>query len=367
MADNWTGYRRHLGEAVTEYLEFLVTDGLSAGTIKSRRNSLNKMLSVVNREIYVHSVEAHHMSKVWAEVGKSRGNNSKCIDHCSYKQFFAWCETMKYRQRHESPFAHIRRPKEFFPERRRVDEEQFPDLLAAAGGESRFPRDRMYVALGLYSIGRKMEMADVKWGDIDRKNGEFIMMRHKTGQDDVLAIGEELEEELEYYEDWYRWVTNTPAGQPINPEWYVCPAATKPQFIGGRNRHRGYIRPADRMDQQTAGAIVKNALKAIGFEMRNLETGKAAYEGAHTLRRSGARALYNAYAEAGHDDAIRIVQQQLGHATMAQTEKYIGLTLDRKRRNDRIRGKVMYPKAKARREELNAERRKMYSHLRVVS
>lgn len=363
MADNWSGYRRRLGEAVPEYIEFLKADGKAFSTIDGRKIALNRMLRVLGTEMYVHSLEPHHMTKVWTETKKDRSANSCAIDYQAYKLWIAWCEDYKYRARFESPLKHIARPVTFYPERRRVPAEKFPELLTAA---SPFPRDRMFVACGLYILGRKVEMSHIQWGDIDRNAGEIILTRFKTKEDDILPISSELEAELDYYEDWYRFVTDTPMNQQLKPNWYLCAASTRPQWIGPE-WSRGFLRPDILIDKQSGTDLVKKALTGIGFELRNPKTGKSMFEGAHTLRRSGARALYDTLVAMGHDGALRVVMAMLGHSSIMQTERYIGLSLDKKLRNDLLRGKVMYPKAAEAKPAFVRKLNQRYGGLRIVS
>lgn len=363
MADNWSGYRRRLGEAVSEYIEFLKADGKAFSTIDGRKIALNRMLKVLGSDIYVHSLEPQHMTRVWTETKKNRSANTTTIDYQAYKLFIAWCEDYKYRARFESPLKHISRPVPFYPERRRVPQEKFPELLTAA---STNPRDRMFVACGLYILGRKVEMSHIQWGDIDRTAGEIILTRFKTKDDDILPISTELEAELDYYEDWYRWVTDTGKNQQLNPSWYLCAAKTRPQWIGP-DWSGGFLRPDRLIDKQSGTDLVKKALGAIGFELRNPLDGKSRFEGAHTLRRSGARALYDTLVTMGHDGALRVVMAMLGHSSILQTEKYIGLSLDKKARNDLLRGHVMYPKAAEAKNEFVRKLGTQYGHLRVVS
>lgn len=366
----WHGYRRRIPEAVLEYIDYMRSNGTAEGTIKSRRTAFNKMEEVL-KDMYVHSVEAQHMTRVWTRCGRDREQTTLRVDYQAFKGFFEWCEDMKYRQRFESPFKHIKRPKIVKRERRRVAEEQFPNLLKAAeeiGG----PRDRMFIGKGLYILGRKVEMNHIQIGDIDRSEGEIILFRSKVGQGDRMPISDELGKELDAYFEWYRWMTDT---KTLDPNWYLVPRFTRPKFVPGSNResYRGDIRPDVMMREDTGTRITKLALGAIGFPLVESETGKASMEGAHTLRRSGARALYNNLVEMGHDGAIRIVQMMLGHVKMSQTEEYIGLTLDRKMRNDMIKGKVMYRKAQPDyvapepASELEIVTGKTYGHLRVVS
>ena len=67
------------------------------------------------------------------------------------------------------------------------------------------------------------------------------------------------------------------------------------------------------------------------------------HEGGHTLRRSGARAYFDQLRSEGYDSAMRDVQAMLGHASLTTTEIYLGLNLDRQRRNARLAGKQMFP------------------------
>ena len=71
--------------------------------------------------------------------------------------------------------------------------------------------------------------------------------------------------------------------------------------------------------------------------------GRAMGEGSHTLRRSGARALFDRLAESGYDRSLRIVQSMLHHSSVTITEKYIGVTPDQRSRDEIIKGQEMYP------------------------
>lgn len=372
----WHGYRRRIREAVREYLDYNRANGLAEGTIGTRRTAFNKMEEVLG-DIYVHSIEPQMMTRVWTRCGRDRSQNALRVDYQTFKGFFEWCEDMKYRQRFESPFRHIKRPKTIKKERNRVPEEQFQDLMGAAQ-EYDGLWARMFVAKGLYILGRKVEMNHIQIGDINRDEG-IRLFRSKTGDGDRMPIADEFQEELDEYFEWYRWITDT---KKLDPSWYLVPRFTRPTFVPGSNKemHRGFIRPDVMLAQDAGTRITKIALEAIGFPLRDAETGRSNNEGAHTLRRSGARALYNNLVEMGHDGAMRTVQQMLGHVKMSQTEEYIGLTLDRKIRNDLIHGKVMYRKAQKNpvaeqpapivlptADETAIVTGKSYGHLRVVS
>ena len=88
--------------------------------------------------------------------------------------------------------------------------------------------------------------------------------------------------------------------------------------------------------------IAQRALVGIGFDTHD-EHGVTAREGMHTLRRSGARALFNELVLEGYDGALRTVQSYLHHSSSTMTERYLGLAEDRHRRNKEFVGRNLYP------------------------
>lgn len=341
-AAKWDGEWVKLADAVSEYKIYLA-DNKAPSTVENKMIALRKMVKTLGAAKWTHEVDFADMTQVWMVCGKTRSNNSRIIDHQAFKHFFTWCENMKYREHFGNPMKSINCPKPHYRERNRVPVEQFEDLKKATVT----PRDRMYVSNLLYMLCRKVELYHIRWADVNREAGEIYFVRHKTGDDERLAISDELEQELEYYEDWYRWTMDIPKGKDLNPAWFLTPRFTRPQFIGSGKWVRGLIRPDVQMGKQDGARIVVAALDVIGFPTRDLVTDVSLQEGAHTLRRSGARALFDAEVEAGNAKAMRHVQLTLGHKTMQQTENYIGAQPDRMERNAKIRGQVMYPKARA--------------------
>jgi integrase len=86
---------------------------------------------------------------------------------------------------------------------------------------------------------------------------------------------------------------------------------------------------------------VQRTLEAAGYQIKD-ENGRSNYEGSHTLRRSGARALYDRLLDDGHDGAIRVVQAMLHHSSVIQTEHYLGMKLDQARRDKLLKGQRMF-------------------------
>ena len=152
-------------------------------------------------------------------------------------------------------------------------------------------------------------------------------------------LDRELRRWLQAYQDDVRG--------PLEPDWFLVPAhgaptpfwdpAVKRWTAGYADRN---LNPCRRVSGTSSR--VQDALTRAGYPVRD-DYGRSAGEGVHTLRRSGARALFDRLAGEGYDGAIRTVQAMLHHESQQTTEGYLGLTMDVKRRNDLLRGRDMFP------------------------
>jgi integrase len=198
------------------------------------------------------------------------------------------------------------------------------------------PDRRIAVALGLFLFVRSGEMQTLRVGDVDLQQGTVSVVVHKTNDFDEMPICAELDVELR---QWLMVYAHD-IGRPLHPGDYLVPgSANRPGWM--ERPEVGNYRP-DRIMRKPF-AHIQPALKACGYEVR-------AGEGMHTLRRSGARALYDALVEgrigdpAARDDALRQVMTMLHHASVQTTEHYIGLERDRQKRDLTIKGKSFLPK-----------------------
>jgi integrase len=85
--------------------------------------------------------------------------------------------------------------------------------------------------------------------------------------------------------------------------------------------------------------VVHRAMRRMGIDNHG--------EGMHTLRRTAARLTVDSLVEqGGHDNALRVVQAMLHHASSATTEVYLGLASETRIRDEfmRTRG-VLKPRA----------------------
>ena len=318
-----------LSTAIEAYLSAREADGYAANTIRNNRKDLAKMLDAVG-DMKVANVTALHLDRVFAaNTHLSAGSLNNL--QASIAAFVAWCRARGYMRPDANPLAGRRYRRTQSRERRRLHLGQFERLLDAAD----HPRDRVVLALGLYLFLRQSEIRDLRVGDVDLDAGEISVRVYKTRDSDTMPIPAELDAELR------SWLTYYAAEQgDLRHDWYLCPAKRSPGFGPGRTRLPETLKPDKPMVK--IEDIAKRAMNKIGFSTRTA-AGKSEWEGMHTLRRSGARALANQLMDDGYDGALRTVQSMLHHANLSMTERYLGLEIDKERRNTLLRGQRMFP------------------------
>lgn len=325
-----------LSDAIEEFLGSRRARGIAPGTIRQEKIVLRQLLGVTGN-ILVRNLTGRHIDMYFAaysHLAPSTWNRN--IGYMS--GFFAWARARRYAPPLWNPLEGIKRRPTPPAERIYVPVDRFTELLDAA----RNPRDRALIALGLYGLMRGSETTALTWRDIQDTHHNptqwrINIIRQKTNTADQLPLAAELQRELARW----RFAYGTSVGKPVQPDWYVTPAYHPPQFTHdpntGRLRKTGdqALNPGRRYAKPHLA--IQHALNEIGYK-------HTTQEGAHTLRRSGGKALYDELAwNRGHDGAIRIVQSMYGHTSVTMTEKYLRLTLEEKRRNDLLAGQEMFP------------------------
>lgn len=330
---------QHLSETIAEYIASCSSGGDKPSTVRNKRRTLDHFLTVVGN-IQTRNVTAQHVDTFFAAMQSRHHSPGTMNNHLfTLRHYFRWCSQRKFRSIGDDPTGG-RRPFKT-PEKRRliVPRQDFGRLLDAAT----HPRDRMVLALGLYLFLRQSEIASLRIADCDLDGGTVYVTIHKTGQVDAMPITKQLNKELRRWLAWYSADSGTP-----QPDWYLVPAKHVPRWRGvGQGRlvrvddPRQMLKPTVKL--QKVEDVAKRALVAAGFPIRDEETGKSTMEGIHTLRRSGARALFDDRVDNGGYDGIgRAVQAMLHHKNFSMTERYLQIDLDRKRRDEMLRGKSMF-------------------------
>jgi integrase len=325
---------RLLSDALDDYLVYRRT-AFKRGTALASEQSLKQFLSVVGN-IQTRTLAPRHAERFqsWLLTSGKKPNtvNGRMSQLSAFSKWLV---------------AHRLVPTNFCGTVRIVPVPRRPRLRVAATDFQRLldtanrPDRRLVIALGLFLFLRSGEIRTLRVGDVDLDAGILHVTVHKgTEQVDEMPICYELDQELR------RWFVTYAADirRPLHAADVLVPAQIRrPGWMGqtpdGNYRpERMMLRPYD---------AVRATLAAAGYPV--MEDGKKAGEGVHTLRRSGARAMYDAMVDGrlgdsyARDDALRQVMTMLHHSSVTITEHYIGLERDRARRDQTIRGARMIP------------------------
>lgn len=329
-----------LSDAIEDFERFRRSQDIKKGTLRSHNTVLRRFLTVTGN-IYCDKIGDRHVTAYFEEASKTRQPQSLRNDHVALNLFFQWCRHTKRMAVDNDPMYGRRKPRLAKRERNRLNMSEFAALLDAA--EARSPRDRAAVATILYTLVRDQEAADLRIRDVNLEAGEITVRIFKTGEEDRMPISAELDDELR------RWLSiYTAEVGPLLPHYYLLPARRvgferDPDTSRFSTVAYSLLRPERKIIRM--GTIITPVLEDIGFPVVTTE-GKRCGEGAHTIRRSGARALFdNLVAMPFNEreaDPIRTVQAMLHHKSLQQTEEYIGARPDRMSRDRIIRGRKMY-------------------------
>lgn len=238
--------------------------------------------------------------------------------------YFDWCEQRGYHPKGGTYLVSLlkERSQRSTRVRTRLDEDEILRLIDGAT----LPRDRAMLALAANTGLRISEIWRLRVRDVDLRHSEIRVYKPKTDEQMTYYITAELDAELrgwlmQYAEDM---------GE-VQKGWYLFPARTKQKFGPGRVNHREVEwRPNDPTTNHIQ--IIRRAAKAAGIE---LEEG----DGWHTIRRSTGRIFFERAKEEGYDGAMRMTQAFYGHASIRNTELYLGMTPEKAKVREMMQGK----------------------------
>ena len=314
-----------LSKLIDLYCESRTADGYAWATVRNDKVVTTKFSDFIG-PIDASRVGPKHVDqyfKYLTERGLANGtiNQTQAI----LSGFFRWCRERSYMGEKQNPMGSRRYRPDPPKQRNIVPVEQFAELLERADEGELGARDRALIAAGLYTMCRQSELVRIKVKDVNLEYGEIEISIPKTNERDTLPIVSELDYELRRWLNVYRQQMD---GQ-LDGDWYLFPAY---QAIGF---HQWGPAPSRRITRSQD--IVRRALMKIGW--------KGEWIGMHVLRRSAATARLEANIGMGHDGAMRDVQSWLHHKSITTTERYISRSLERERRDQRAKGKPMFPNA----------------------
>ena len=322
-----------LADSINEYLLARQAQGFAANTIRNDRNTLRRLERVTGLADSRH-IDAITIDTFMADLATTCGPGALNTHQATLAAYIKWAQARGHIPAGPSPLDGRRYRKTIPAERLMVPLGKFGAVLDSA--ERNHPRDRALVAVGMFLMLRQSEATDLRIRDLDLDAGRITVRIHKTRDLDTMPISSELGAELR------RWLNHYTASVPgrLQPEWYLLPSRSSHAMIRNTEGHfvrsepNAGLRPLARISRPYN--VVRRALEGAGFTV-----GK--HEGMHTLRRSGARAVYDELVHEGYDGALRTVQTLLHHAHTTMTERYIGITLDKQSRDKRFTDKPMFP------------------------
>ncbi|HLP97642.1 MAG TPA: site-specific integrase [Sideroxyarcus sp.] len=313
-----------LSEAATEYRRHLVARGRSEGTAQGRYNTLKTLIRIIG-DRPCSRVEPRHVDDFFSEhphwCAGTRNNQLYNLT-----AFFEWCRFRRYMSTSADPCHGWR--KEFYaiPPKLYVPVSEWPRLFHAC----QTPLETVTLATGLYLFLRASEQQQLLVKHVHLDRHEVDIYRRKVRDYDTMPIPAELAPYLRAH------LTHMAEEGHAHPDSHLVYARTTPRVVAGR---QGFVPGTTGVNPSRPHGrpylIVKGILERAGYDTHQ--------EGEHTLRRSGARAYFDTLVADGYDGALRRVMSMLGHRNSRNTETYLGLSLDRHRRNHDLRGKPMFP------------------------
>lgn len=245
--------------------------------------------------------------------------------------FFKWCYARGYVKRGDL-MERVQPLK--VPKKKRLRPN--PETLLRMLDGTKSTRDRAYMATLINTALRGKEARLFKVEDIDLADGWASATITKTGEVDDIPITNELDRELR------KWLVEyaESLGRPLQHDDYLFPGRyggmishyeTSEDGTRYPVRHELLHNPSIPIRSEQASDIVKDGLRHVGLPTKG--------EGTHTIRRAVALAYFEYVSQdRGDVSALRETSALLHHANTSTTERYLGITPEKKRRDRRMRG-----------------------------
>lgn len=313
-----------LQESRAEYLGHLRARNQAEATLRSAATATSQFIESTG-DIKMKNVNGRHVDAFFTRhsTWRARTINARLA---VLRRWWKWAATRNYVRADRDPTITWRTVTPEPDTLTRVKVDEFDTLFDAC--------DNLYheaiLAVGLYTFMRASEMATLRVSDLDFTQARIHVVRHKTKDVDLLPMSGELEQVLRAYLTWYS------ARATVTPGAYLFPVRSNPTLDdeGALTWVECDLDPHRNLSAKYITRQVSHILRKAGLVERHI--------GAHTLRRSGATALYHSLVERGVPDAMEVVSSMLGHKSITTTERYLGTNFARRRRDDAVRG-WMFP------------------------
>lgn len=298
--------------------------GMAGSTLASERCALKNLCRAWDATRRVpKSMEMSWMEDyLFGEEGLAEGLEPSTYNKMigQQRQFVEWC-TRRNEIRNDVLDAMVRKSQQ------RKDYVRLPAVQLnrmIEGADD--PWERFVLEFGIYTMGRWSELRICQVKHLNFTTGKIKWWREKTDEWDDLPMMAELDTALR------RWMIAYAKniGRPLQPDDYVIPM----RVAGGWHPTWEYqYVPEHTCSESIRRAVKKHAAPLVPGGMEAIKG-----QGVHLLRRSSARALYDALVAEGHADPIRVVMAMLGHKNAHTTELYLGIVRDRENRDKVLLG-----------------------------
>lgn len=336
-----------LSEALDDYLNFR-RNRLAEATFKNERHVLTRFVADVG-DLQVRHLTPDHVERwfygtngLMAEHRTRDGQVRKPIAASTHnyirtrlKEFFA------YLARRGMTRADLLQ--QVVPQRVPTKARLQPsaDMLWSMLDSADCPRDRAILATAMNTGLRASEICSLRVGDVDFDAGTLHTTITKSRTEDDFPLTSDLEDELRKWLAVYR-TRCAEADRPVEvtAEHYLFPAKTGPHFRwrttpeGWRQQYQ--VEPSFVPDRpvKKVHRVAQTALAYLGLPTQ--------HEGVHTIRRAVARHYFDTLcAEGTWDSALRMTSALLHHSNVSTTERYLGISKDRRARDESLRGRSL--------------------------
>lgn len=310
-----------LSDAIDEYLD-LRRRKKAKSTLVNEESILRRFLACVGN-VNTRTLDQHHFEKFFYDgedplvdkLAPSSFNQARS----RVTGFVTWLEGRRYTSR-RALLDNVDHQKVVNRERMRLSATELLTLLDLAD----HPRDRATLAIAMNTAARANEITGIRVGDVRLDEGLIRLDISKTGKEDHRPITADLRHELER---WFAYYRRDQDVFTLDDDWYLVPSKThfNRRMSDGTFKHFGdsKLRPSRRMNDPHK--IVQKVLAKAGRDSK--------FEGFHTIRRSVALLYFESLRDEGYDGALQATKALLNHEHASQTEQYLGLTNERRKRD----------------------------------
>lgn len=269
-------------EILEEFAAHQRSKNLAEKTIQNRAECLLRLGQLTRKgplEISTRDLE-RMLGRTHYRTGKRLAQGTMQAERSYMQAFFRWLKRSKYRK--SNPAKHLEKIKMMRRHPRPLRMDQIDGMLDTGA----YSRTRDIIMIGALTGLRIGEIVKIRGEDLD---GNILTTIRKGGLHHRVVLADALDELRTRY--------------PKNGWWFPSPYKNK-EFPNGD----GHIL------MKSASAVIGRALRRAGIMDRNITGHSLRHYLATTMLREGA--------------PIRVVQETLGHASLATTQLYTEVTLE---------------------------------------